>query len=925
MVNKRTRISTFTEQHAFKPSETVVCLGLIFPDDNTRREYFLDILREKLKDPEFRKIEGFPVGSDEDILALSDPPYYTACPNPFFADFIKLYGKPYDPTKPYSREPFAADVSEGKNDPIYNAHSYHTKVPHKAIMRYILHYTEPGDVIFDGFCGTGMTGVAAAECASPSSVFKYQIENDFAQSGLPQPEWGCRSTILTELSPAATFISSNFNSIVDEAQFKTLAGCILDEVEKECGWLFETKHSDGRTGHINFTLWSDVFSCPECSNEIVFWKDAVDSKAGSVRDSFPCPNCTAQLSKKRLERVMETVFDSALKKPITRCKQVPVLINYSVNGDNHRYEKTPDAKDLEIACRLKLEDIPYWYPSQRMMEGQETRRNDPCGITHIHHFYTARNLYVLSALRSKIWINLRTCPLLGMWFTSAHVWATRLNRLLASNYFQKRGGVIGQTLQGTLYISSLAIETNALERFRLRINSVPHTASSRSAMIGTSSTESLYLPSNSIDYIFTDPPFGANIAYSELNHLWESWLGVFTNIRREAIENKAHSKDLMDYQSLMEVCLKENFRVLKPGRWITVEFSNTRAAVWNVIQTTLEHVGFVVANVAALEKTHNGYRAVTTSTAVRQDLVISAYKPNDGLEDRFKLTAGTEEGVWDFIRTHLKQLPVFVSKDDKAEVIAERQNFMLFDRMVAFHVQRGVTVPLSAAEFYEGLVQRFAARDNMFFLPEQVAGYDKKRMSIREVLQLKLFVTDESSAILWLKQQLLKKPQTFQELHPQFLTQIGGWQKHEAMLELSELLAQNFLRYDGRGEVPSRIHRYLSTNFKDLRNLPKDDERLRTKGKDRWYVPDPSQAEDLEKLRERSLLKEFDGYRMEDQKRLKVFRLEAIRAGFKKAWQERDYTTIINVASKIPEKTLHEDPKLLMWYDQALTRSGEDM
>ena len=136
----------------------VECLGMTFESDEARREHFLEILREKLKDPEFRQIEGFPIGEDEDILALSDPPYYTACPNPFLEQFIECYGKPYDPeTDDYHREPFAADVSEGKNDPIYNAHSYHTKVPHKAIMRYILHYTEPGDVVFDGFCGTGMT------------------------------------------------------------------------------------------------------------------------------------------------------------------------------------------------------------------------------------------------------------------------------------------------------------------------------------------------------------------------------------------------------------------------------------------------------------------------------------------------------------------------------------------------------------------------------------------------------------------------------------------------------------------------------------------------------------------------------------------------------------------------------------------------
>ena len=66
----------------------VECLGMTFANDDERRQYFRGVLREKLKDPEFRKIEGFPLGSDEDILALSDPPYYTACPNPFIYYFL---------------------------------------------------------------------------------------------------------------------------------------------------------------------------------------------------------------------------------------------------------------------------------------------------------------------------------------------------------------------------------------------------------------------------------------------------------------------------------------------------------------------------------------------------------------------------------------------------------------------------------------------------------------------------------------------------------------------------------------------------------------------------------------------------------------------------------------------------------------------
>ena len=87
---------------------SVECLGLTFESDEARRAYFLEILREKLRDPEFRKIEGFPIGDDEDILALSDPPYYIACPNPFIGDFIKYYGKPFDPDIPYRRGDYTA-------------------------------------------------------------------------------------------------------------------------------------------------------------------------------------------------------------------------------------------------------------------------------------------------------------------------------------------------------------------------------------------------------------------------------------------------------------------------------------------------------------------------------------------------------------------------------------------------------------------------------------------------------------------------------------------------------------------------------------------------------------------------------------------------------------------------------------------------
>jgi len=375
--------------------------------------------------------------------------------------------------------------------------------------------------------------------------------------------------------------------------------------------------------------------------------------------------------------------------------------------------------------------------------------------------------------------------------------------------------------------------------------------------------------------------------YSELNFLWEAWLKVFTNNKFEAVENKVQGKGPREYQELMEKCFAEYYRVLKPGRWMTVVFHNSQNRIWNAIQEAIMRAGFVIADVRIMDKKKGTTKQLTYMSAVKQDLVISAYKPNGGLEKRFHLEAGTEEGVWDFVRTHLKQLPVFVEKNGKAEVIAERQNFLLYDRMVAFHVQRGVAVPMGAAEFYAGLKQRFPERDGMYFLPDQVVEYDKRRLTVQEVEQLSLFVTDEKSSIQWLRSELLKKPQTYQEIHPKFLRELHK-APHEKLPELSELLEQNFLK-DDQG---------------------------------RWYVPDPGRQADLEKMREKALLKEFEEYK-EGRGRLKVFRTEALRAGFKACWAAKNYKTIIEVARRIPDTVLQEDTTLLMYYDNALMRLDE--
>jgi predicted RNA-binding Zn-ribbon protein involved in translation (DUF1610 family) len=885
------------------------------PDGEAReaeRTHYLEQLRQKLQDPEFRKIEGFPLGTDEDILALSDPPYYTACPNPFMGEILERWqaeraalraqlGLPDDSgdngngaPAVYHREPFAADVSEGKNDPIYNAHSYHTKVPHKAIMRYILHYTDPGDIVFDGFCGTGMTGVAAYFCGDKAAVesLGYEVLGDGSirsRDGRSCSRLGERCAMVSDLSPSATFIAYNYTHLSDLSSFRTEATKLVKTVQDSLGWLYRDE-----TGSVLSAIWSDIFLCPNCSREFLFWD--VAAKARQFQKSFACPHCGSIVGKSasratgaaKLERPFEIRFDPVLGESVRLPKFA--LVRQIVRAGSKRVIADVSEESRQRFVEQFEEVIWPPVPRDKFMPGRQTNKLiNGTGIVHVCHMYTPRALLVYARLWNEKLPSRKSTALFRFCLSSINNYVSR-----KQGYFGGGGGVAG-----TLFTPSIHLERNVFDVLLRKIDKV----GSLKAIVGeriSVSTQSVIdlrnVPGQSVDYIFTDPPFGESLQYAELNLFAESWLGVRTVVEDDCVLNYVHHKDLAFYSHMMVEAFRECARILKPGKWMTIEFHNSQNAVWNVIQRAIEISGLVVADVRILDKQQQSFNAVNRAGAVDQDLIISAYKPRAGFERRFLEQAGTEEGAWAFVRQHLEQLPVAVEKEGALEIVAERQAYLLYDRMVAFHIQRGCSVPLGAAEFYAGLKRRFPERDGMYFLRAQAAEYDRRRLKAGKVEQLALFVSDEKSAIQWLQRELNPNtgngPQTYQDLVPKFMRELHQ-ARHEKLPELSDILAQGFLKDDA----------------------------------ERWYIPNPERQEDLEKLRERALLHEFLEYLPARSGghagRLKVFRTEAVRAGFKHSWAARDYSSIVRVAQRLPESVLQEDAGLLMYYDNALLRMEE--
>lgn len=546
-------------------------------------------------------------------------------------------------------------------------------------------------------------------------------------------------------------------------------------------------------------------------------------------------------------------------------------------------------KKIDSINSLENPQIPtIEIPDMQMMR---VGRMKASRISFTHQFYFERMKHILSFL----WTNSANIPnkkekeLVRYWLDSHFVNLSLRNRYRPNVSFPYN------PMTGVFYIPMMSAEANPFVAYENKLSRIikafiESKDFGNDVVTSTNSATFTTIRDNSIDYIFTDPPFGENIYYSDLNFFIEVWQKVFTNTKKEAIVDRVRNKGEFDYNRLMNECFKEYNRILKPGKWMTVVFSNTKASIWNGIQLSLSNSGFIIANVSALDKQQGTFQAVNTTTAVQQDLVISCYKPSSEFDQKFNQLKHSDVGVWEFVADHLEHLPIHLVSGNSTTAIIERSPKILFDRLIAFYVQRGLPVPIDAGKFQQGLRERFLERDGMFFTNEQVEEYDRKKAAVPNFVQLSIFVANEQDAIYWLRHILEEAPKTEQDLHPLWMKEVAGnMRKGDTLPEMRTILEENFLKND----------------------------------KGQWYLPDPENEADLEKLRTKRLLKQFETYKTEAYKpkgRIKEARVEALRAGFKECYQKKDFKTIVHIGDRIPNNLLMEDEMLLQFYDIAASR-----
>jgi DNA modification methylase len=517
------------------------------------------------------------------------------------------------------RRLYETPLPSTRTGPLYNAFSYPTKISPEAIAVFIATHTKPGSTVLDAFGGSGTTGLAAMLCDRPTAAMKKMAED----MGVV-PEWGPRNACLFEIGTLGAFVARTLCSPPEPEVFSKAVADLCSQAQKKIGGTYAAKDPSGQAGAIRHAIWSDVLVCPVCEHETVYWEAVVRLAPLSMSKTFACSGCKKTIKVDACGRAFETVPDlfggQAMRK-----KRVLVRV-YGQTGKT-KWQRGPVPEDLETVADIERMALPASAPNADLVWGDLHRAGYHRGINKLHHFYTRRNFLAVATmfeLADAFPESVRNAlKLLILSYNSSH--STLMTRVVI-----KKGQndlVLTGSQSGVLYISGLPVEKNVIEGVARKAKAFKdafaliHGSASR-VDVRNASSEQMDIPDASIDYMFTDPPFGDYIPYAEINQINEIWLGETTDRSKEIIVSGAQKKGVDAYGRMMASVFSEMARVLKPTGLATVVFHSAHSEIWRALVSAYASAGFSVMATSVLDKIQASFKQVVSEVSVKGDPLL---------------------------------------------------------------------------------------------------------------------------------------------------------------------------------------------------------------------------------------------------------------------------------------------------------------
>lgn len=492
-------------------------------------------------------------------------------------------------------------ITAPRTDAIYNCHAYLTKVPVAAIRPFIETFTEPGDTVVDFFAGSGMTGIASLI------------------SG--------RQARLSDISVLGQHIATGYLAEVSPTEFEKAATAVMGQARENIAELYRTRRrSDGADVEMVRTVWSFCYICPACDEKIVYFEHL--SPKGAPPKT--CPACGGPFARRNWGRGDD----------------VPVEV--VVRGEHGKLVTQPVSDtDRERIAAASADPRKEAIPSLPIDESREMYSRSglgKAGLTETARFFAPRNAIALL----ELWRAIQALDDPALRQKLAFAFTAILPR--ASRRYQWSAKRPLNAQNQTYYIAPVYYEWNIFELFTRKITATQkadqeiRSGQNAPLLRQAEETEVTYhlasadrlahLDDASVDYVFTDPPFGSNIFYSDMSLFHEAWLGRTTDNDSEAVVHttgKRKSGATERYEDLLVGAFSEAFRILKPGRYMSVVFGNSSGRIWGLVQRALRDAGFKAApaHVAILDKGQRSVKGLNSGSegVVTLDLILTVQKP----------------------------------------------------------------------------------------------------------------------------------------------------------------------------------------------------------------------------------------------------------------------------------------------------------